>query len=94
MTAPIQREIELEVRDAETDPMGVVHHANYLIWFEQARTSLCSATGYHYADIEKLGYLLMVTGAQLEYRQGARYGTLTPALTCSHFPYLLRDTFP
>ncbi|MEE8138328.1 MAG: thioesterase family protein [Thermoanaerobaculia bacterium] len=74
MTAPIQREIELEVRYAETDQMGVVHHANYLIWFEQARTSLCTATGYHYADIEKLGYLLMVTGAQLEYRQGARYG--------------------
>jgi acyl-CoA thioester hydrolase len=74
VTAPVKIEIDLEVRYAETDQMGVVHHANYLVWFEQARTSLCTATGYHYADIEKLGYFLVVTGAQVEYRQGARYG--------------------
>ena len=74
MTNPIKIEIDLEVRYAETDQMGVVHHANYLVWFEQARTSLCTVTGHHYADIEKLGYFLMVTGAQVEYRQGARYG--------------------
>ncbi len=74
-------DLALRVRYAETDQMGVVHHANYLIWFEQARTRLCSATGYHYADIEKLGYFLMVTGARIEYRQGARYGD-TVRLIC------------
>ena len=62
------------MRYAETDQMGVVHHANYLVWFEQARTRLCTLTGYHYADIESLGYLLMVSGAHLSYRGGARYG--------------------
>lgn len=66
--------IDVEVRYAETDQMGVVHHANYLVWFEQARTRLCTLTGYHYADIESLGYLLMVSGAHLSYRGGARYG--------------------
>ena len=74
MSNPQTSEIEVEVRYAETDQMGVVHHANYLIWFEQARTRLCTLTGYHYADIEKLGYLLMVTGARLSYRGAARYG--------------------
>lgn len=71
---PIRAEVEVEVRYAETDQMGVVHHANYLVWFELARTNLCSASGFHYADIERLGYLLMVTGVEARYRRGARYG--------------------
>jgi len=74
--APRRTEIEVavEVRYAETDQMGVVHHANYLVWFELARTRLCRETGYPYADIEQLGYLLMVVGARLRYRGGAHYG--------------------
>lgn len=71
---PVSAEIEVEVRYAETDQMGVVHHANYLVWFELARTRLCHATGHPYSEIEKLGYYLMVTMAQVHYRQGARYG--------------------
>lgn len=67
-------EIEVEVRYAETDQMGVVHHANYLVWFELARTRLCHLSGYSYAEIEQLGYHLMVTVAQVQYRRGARYG--------------------
>jgi acyl-CoA thioester hydrolase len=64
----------VEVRYAETDQMGIVHHANYLVWFEQARTRLCLEAGVHYADIEKRGYLLLVTGAHLAYRGPSRYG--------------------
>jgi acyl-CoA thioester hydrolase len=74
MSDPQRSTIPVEVRYAETDQMGVVHHANYLIWFELARTRLCALSGFHYADIEKLGHLLMVVGAELRYRQGARYG--------------------
>ncbi len=66
--------LDVEVRYAETDQMGVVHHANYLVWFELARTRLCAGTGFHYRDIERLGYQLLVTGARLDYRAGARYG--------------------
>lgn len=64
----------VEVRYAETDQMGVVHHAVYPVWFEVARTSLCRASGYHYAEIERLGYMLMVTGLTVDYRKPARYG--------------------
>jgi acyl-CoA thioester hydrolase len=81
MPEPTRSQIEVEVRYAETDQMGVVHHANYLIWFELARTRLCTRSGYHYADIEKLGYHLMVTGAEIDYRRGARYGD-TVQITC------------
>ena len=74
MTEPVRVETEIEVRYAETDQMGVVHHANYVVWFELARTRLCATSGYHYADIEKMGYLLMVTNVQVSYRKPARYG--------------------
>ena len=67
-------EIEIEVRYAESDQMGIVHHANYLVWFEVARTRLCLEAGYHYAAIEEMGYWLVVTGSSARYRTGARYG--------------------
>ena len=73
-SGPVRHEVEIEVRYAETDQMGVVHHANYLVWLELARTGLCALSGYHYSEIEKLGYFLMVTGVSIEYRQGVRYG--------------------
>lgn len=78
---PIRSTTEIEVRYVETDQMGVVHHANYVAWFELARTHLCALSGYRYADIEKLGYLLMVTGVQISYRRPARYGD-TVAVIC------------
>ena len=70
----ISSTVDIEVRYAETDQMGVVHHANYVIWFEQARTELCKASGYHYADIERLGYLLIVTKVEIRYGQPCHYG--------------------
>ncbi|HSK77644.1 MAG TPA: thioesterase family protein [Thermoanaerobaculia bacterium] len=77
---PVRAETEIEVRYAETDQMGVVHHANYVVWFELARTRLCALSGFHYADIEKMGYLLMVTGVQVSYRRPARYGNTVRVL--------------
>jgi acyl-CoA thioester hydrolase len=77
---PVRVETEIEVRYAETDQMGVVHHANYVVWFELARTRLCALSGFHYADIEKMGYLLMVTGVQVSYRRPARYGNTVRVL--------------
>lgn len=71
---PVRVETEIEVRYAETDQMGVVHHANYIVWFEVARTGLCATSGFHYADVEKMGFLLMVTGVEVAYRRSARYG--------------------
>jgi acyl-CoA thioester hydrolase len=53
-------EISLNVRYAETDQMGVVHHANYLIWFELGRTEYCKAKGFSYRDLEREEDALMV----------------------------------
>lgn len=74
MTDPRRCHVDVEVRYAETDQMGVVHHSVYFVWFELARTRLCLETGHHYSDIEKLGYYLMVTGTEARLRRGATYG--------------------
>jgi acyl-CoA thioester hydrolase len=74
MSAPSRCRVDIDVRYAETDQMGVVHHANYLVWFELARTELCREAGLHYAEIEDNGYYLVVTEASARYRRGSRYG--------------------
>ena len=66
--------VEARVRYAETDQMGWVHHANYLVWFELARTALCRLSGRSYAEIERLGWLLVVTATETRHTGGARYG--------------------
>jgi acyl-CoA thioester hydrolase len=71
---PRHAEVEIEVRYAETDQMGVVHHANWIVWLELARTKLCFDAGFHYSEIEKQGLFLLVTGVQISYRGAARYG--------------------
>ncbi|MDE7361529.1 MAG: acyl-CoA thioesterase [Oscillospiraceae bacterium] len=64
---------ELTVRYAETDCMGVVHHAVYPVWFEVARTDYIKAAGLSYADMEKGGVMLPVSGISCRYRLPARY---------------------
>lgn len=62
------------VRYAETDQMGVVYHANYLVWMEMARTELCRVRGVTYRDIEKNdGLNLAVAEVECRYHQPARY---------------------
>src|SRR5712691_5505855 len=66
-------EIAIRVRYAETDRMGLLHHANYLVYFEQARTDLLRAMGVNYKDMEDQGYLLVVTKAEVQFKSPARY---------------------
>jgi len=61
------------VRYAETDQMGVVYYANYLVWFEIGRTDWLRTMGWSYREIEADGVQLPVIEATCEYRQGARY---------------------
>ena len=63
----------VRVRYAETDQMGVVYYANYLVWFETGRTEWFRQTGSSYRDIERGGVSLPVIEAHCEYRQPARY---------------------
>ena len=64
---------ELRVRYAETDQMGVVYHANYLVWCELGRTDFIRALGKSYAELERDGVLLAVSGVTMRFHSSARY---------------------
>ena len=71
---PIEGEIRVRARYAETDQMGVVYHANYLIWMEMGRTELCRLMGVRYRDMEEAdGILLAVAEVSCRYAYPARY---------------------
>lgn len=64
---------EITVRYAETDCMGVVHHAVYPVWYEIARTDYIKSAGMSYAEMERAGVMLPVTGISCRYRLPAKY---------------------
>lgn len=65
--------IHRRVDYSETDQMGVVYHARYLVWLDVARTEHLRTTGVSYRELEAMGLRLMVTEATLRYRSPARY---------------------
>jgi acyl-CoA thioester hydrolase len=73
VSAPVQSVTEVRVRYAETDQMGVVYHANYLVWCEIARTDHIRELGPSYRDLEARGIRLAVTEATIRYIAPAHY---------------------
>ena len=64
----------IRVRYAETDQMGVVYYANYLVWMEVGRVELCKALGFNYRDMEiESGVFLAVAEASCRYSSPARF---------------------
>lgn len=70
------QEITIRVRYAETDRMGFLHHANFLVYFEQGRTELLRARGFSYRDLEDEGYLLVVIDIGCKFKRPAMYDDL------------------
>jgi len=67
-------ETEIRVRYAETDQMGIVHHANFLIWFEIGRSELCRSRGFSYKEMEEKDNALMVVAeSYCRYKSPAYY---------------------
>lgn len=64
----------IPVRYAETDKMAVVYHANYLLYFEDARTRFLEELGYPYARIEQAGYMSPVVSFEVHYGEPLQYG--------------------
>ncbi len=72
----LRQEITHRVRYADTDAMGVVYNAVYLVWFEAARTEWLRARGVPYLEVSNRGISLPVTDAALRFRNPARYDDL------------------
>ncbi len=71
----------IEVRYAETDAMGVVHHATYPIWFEQARIDFFKAVGAPYTEIEKEGFASPVLELTVQYKRPCKFGDVVDVET-------------
>jgi acyl-CoA thioester hydrolase len=68
-------ETRVSVRYAETDQMGIVYYANYLVWFEVGRVAWCKAKGFHYAEMEARDKCFMVVAESgCRYKAPAHFG--------------------
>lgn len=78
---PLVIESSFHVRYAETDAMSVVHHAGYLVYFEEARSHYMRENGSDYANIEREGFRLPVSEVGLRYLGSLRYGDIVNVRT-------------
>lgn len=74
MSATARHRTRTSVRYHETDQMGVVHHSNYVRWFELGRTEMMRAHGFDYAAMERDGVSLAVVEVALRHHAPARFG--------------------
>ncbi|SOC37288.1 acyl-CoA thioesterase [Ureibacillus acetophenoni] len=86
-------EKNIEIRYAETDQMGVVYHANYLVWMEIGRTQLISEIGFNYAGLEEQGYISPVLDISIQYKKSMRYGQIATVRTWVKSHTKLRTTY-
>ena len=66
----------VRVRYAETDRMGLLHHANYFVYFEMARTEMLRQRGISYREIEDSGHLLVIIDIGCKFKRPAQYDDL------------------
>ncbi len=71
-----QKDVQVRVRYKETDKMGVVHHSNYINYYEVARTEMMREAGISYRDMEERGVMLPVKEVHIDYIASAYYDEL------------------
>jgi len=86
----ISSRVEVTVRYAETDMMGIVYHANYLPWFEVGRTTLLKEIGVPYKRLEEEGFRLPVLEISAKYLRPAVYDDTVEVVTTIREKPLLR----
>ena len=73
-TCTFKHTTRIDVRYAETDQMGIVHHAVYAVWFEQARTEYFREAGASYAEMEAEGFSSPVLELNVQFKNPTHYG--------------------
>ncbi len=81
-TPPDRCDLEIRVRYVECDPMGYLHHARYLEFFELGRTELLRQAGHSYHEMEQQGHFLVVARVQCKFIKPARYDDVLTLTTC------------
>ena len=70
---PLEATLKFRVRYVECDPMGYLHHSNYLPFFEMGRTELLRLYGISYRELEERDVLFVVAKIAVNFRRPARY---------------------
>ena len=76
-----EHELSIRVRYAETDRMGLLHHANYFVYFEMGRTELLRAKGLSYREVEDAGHFLVIIEIGCKFKRPAYYDDLPKSRT-------------
>ncbi|TDQ39753.1 acyl-CoA thioesterase [Aureibacillus halotolerans] len=71
----------IQIRYGETDQMGVVYHANYVIYLEIGRTDFLASLGFKYNEMEESGYVSPVLSIDVHYKKALRYGDTATVYT-------------
>ena len=74
-------DISIRVRYAETDRMGLLHHANYFIYFEMGRTEMLRRRGITYREVEDAGHYLVIVDIGCKFKKPAHYDDLLTVRT-------------
>jgi len=69
-------DVDVRVRYAETDKMGVAYYGSYVVWFEVGRSAYCRAKGFSYRELEEMGYRLVVVDLRCRYKGSVTYDEL------------------
>ncbi|HEX3448502.1 MAG TPA: thioesterase family protein [Isosphaeraceae bacterium] len=77
----LSQDVTVRVRYAETDRMGLLHHANYFVYFEMARTELLRHRGITYREIEDAGHFLVIVDIDCKFKRPAHYDDLLTVRT-------------
>ena len=77
----LSQDVTVRVRYAETDRMGLLHHANYFVYFEMARTELLRHRGISYREIEDAGHFLVIVDINCKFKRPAHYDDLLTVRT-------------
>ena len=75
-SVPKSHEMTIRVRYAETDRMGLLHHANYFVYFEMGRTEFLRGLGLTYREMEDAGHLLVIVDIGCKFKRPAHYDDL------------------
>lgn len=86
-------ETTVEIRYAETDQMGVVYHANYLVWAELGRTKLVKDLGFDYTKLEGDGFMSPIIDFSIQYKAAMRYGQIATVRTWIEEHTKVRTTY-
>lgn len=69
----------------ETDQMGIIHHSNYIRWFEEARTNLLDSVGFGYDQMEQSGIIVPVLAINCEYKSMVYYNQTVYIIPIVHY---------